>query len=87
MGSDRRYVSSVGEGELHIPAAFRGEALGHSLHVSGQYTYCARCGVFSSERGCKLLEVCLGAPANPTASYRLSLLSRARNPYSVKLAV
>jgi len=33
------------------------------------------------------VEACFGAPANPTAADRLSLLSRARNPDSVKLAL
>eukprot|EP00959_Pyramimonas_sp_CCMP1952_P025803 541918-Pyramimonas_sp.AAC.1 len=69
MRVDRRWGVGLGrgEGEGDISPALRGAALGHELHRVGQYTFCDRCGVFSSERGCKLLGACVGAPANPTA--------------------
>ena len=74
-------------GEDAISPALRGAALGHELHRAGQFTFCDRCGVFTSERGCKLLQACDGAPANPTAEYRRSLLRRCRHPYGVKIAL
>ena len=88
MRLDRRWVvAERGEGEHLIPAPLRGEALGHLLHCAGQYTFCDRCGVFSSERGCKMVQVCGTASANTTAAYRLSLLRRSRHPFNVKVSL
>eukprot|EP00959_Pyramimonas_sp_CCMP1952_P243537 5090647-Pyramimonas_sp.AAC.1 len=89
MRVDRRWGVEFGRGvgEGVISPALRGAALGHELHRAGQYTFCDRCGVFSSERGRKLLAACVGAPANPTAEYRLSLLRRGKNPHAVKVSL
>merc|ERR1712228_714312 len=76
-----------GDGEGNISPALRGQALGHDLYRAGQLTFCDRCGVFSSERGCKLVMPCATVPANPTASYRRSLLRRCKHPYNVRLSL
>eukprot|EP00959_Pyramimonas_sp_CCMP1952_P453962 9469149-Pyramimonas_sp.AAC.1 len=52
--------------------------MGHKVHRAGQFSFCDRCGVFSSERGCKLVAAC---------GYRLSLLRRGKNPCAVKVSL